>query len=144
MNRVTVTVAAVLLTGCASIEITIPVNGRIGGTFASGHATARGDGNGTFWVQQVNGGPRCEGKYDAFDKSPELVIPVTCSDGRAGDVHIKRRPSLLGGTATGALGDGTKAQFVFGKDIDYEEEFPGPDATAPAPKPAPPASQRRR
>ena len=130
---------ASFLAGCAAIELSVPVNGKVAGEFASGIATARGDGNGTFWVQTKPGGPRCEGKYDSLDTSRELTVSLVCNDGRTGTVLIRRRESLVGGTALATLSDGSKGQFVYGKDVRYEEEFPGPDATAPAP-----TSRKRR
>ena len=43
-----------------------------------------------------------------------MVVPVTCSDGRKGEVAITRDKSKVSGTATGRLSDGTEARFAFG------------------------------
>lgn len=130
---------ALLLGGCAT-EFRSPITGRIGGETAFGYATARLYGESDFTVDTTKG-LRCEGKYDAITQAKVITATAACNDGRTGEVMIQRKPTGLGGTATGTFADGTKAQFVFGKDVRYEDEFPGPDATAPV-KPAP--VQKRR
>jgi hypothetical protein len=78
-----------------------------------GTATARFSGPSDFWVI-APGGFRCGGTYDAITDTPTLVVPVTCSDGRKGEVAITRDKTKIAGTATGRLSDGTEARFVFG------------------------------
>lgn len=125
---------ALALSACAT-EFRSPVTGKIGGETAFGYSTARFQGDSDFVVDTTKG-LRCEGKYDALTQAKTITATATCNDGRTGELTIQRKEATLGGTAVGTLSDGTRGQFVFGKDIRYEDEFPGPDATAPA-KPAP-------
>jgi len=136
LRLISLGVMAISISACAT-EFRSPVTGRIGGATAFGYTTARLAGESTFTVD-TTAGLRCEGVYDALSHAEEIVAKATCNDGRSGEVFIKRKSAGLAGTAIGVLSDGTKAQFVFGKDARYEDEFPGPDATAPTPaKPAP-------
>lgn len=128
-----------LTTGCAS-EFRVPVTGRIGGQPAFGHSTARLQGESTFTVDTASG-LRCEGVYDAMTSAPELAAEGSCNDGRTAKLSIVRNTGRLGGVARGTLSDGTKGQFVFGRDMRYEDAFPGPDETAP---PIPQVKPRRR
>lgn len=124
--------SVLMLPACAAIEISKPLTGKFRGRFMSGFATARGDGNGSFWVQTRPGGLRCEGKYNSLNTARELTAEVTCNDGRTGTVEVERKPNLLGGIALMTLNDGSKGQFVFGDDVRYEEEFADAGAAAHA------------
>lgn len=131
-------IAVAILAGCAT-EFRVPVTGRIGGETAFGYSMARLQGKSDFTADTTKG-LRCEGTYDAFDTAEQITVAATCNDGRTGTLHVTRKPNG-GGVAVGTLSDGTRAQFVFGLKLRYEDEFPGADATAPV-KPIPP--QRRR
>jgi hypothetical protein len=123
------TILIAFIAACAS-EARIPVTGKIGGQTAFGYAIVRFHGDSEFTVDTAEG-VRCGGTYDAHDQSQVIRVNASCADGRTGELLIQRKPGLIGGTATGTLIDGTRGQFVFGKDVRYEEEFPGPDLTAP-------------
>jgi hypothetical protein len=124
-----------VIAGCAAIEVTVPVHGKMAGAPVSGQATGRGDGKGVFWVDMPGGG-RCHGEYDSLSKEHTFVVPAKCDDGRTGTITIIRNANLVGGKATAEISDGTRGQFVFGKDAKYEDEFPGPDATLPKAPPS--------
>lgn len=131
---------AVLLASCA-MEMRSPVTGKIGGDVAFGYSTARLQGESTFTVD-TKSGLRCDGVYDASSGNRVIQAETKCNDGRTGIITIVRKEAGFGGTATGALSDGTKGQFVFGKDVRYEDEFPGPDQTANRPPKPLPAQKR--
>jgi hypothetical protein len=115
-------VLMVAVGGCASLEISVPVTGQYGGGIAAiGQATARGDGNGTFWVQ-APAGLRCEGTYDSLDTNPSIIVPVKCTGGISGEVVIARRIGRGSGTAIAKLSNGQTGQFVFG-DLTFEQAF---------------------
>lgn len=135
--------AAILcLYACAGAQFTVPITGQLtDGTAATGEATARIDGNGTFWVK-IPGGPKCSGSYDALATNPTIVVPVECDDGRKGESVIARRAGGLSGTAIVTLADGTKGQFVFG-DLTYNQAFGSGAAKTQAEKDGTPAAVAR-
>jgi hypothetical protein len=116
-----------VVAGCVSSQgprdlFSIPVTGQLSnGLAASGQATARSDGRGTFWVQ-FPAGPRCSGDYNVRDPNPTIVVPVSCTDGRRGETVITRQAGLMSGTAIVALNDRTRGQFVFG-DLTFSQAF---------------------
>ena len=113
--------AGMMLSACAT-EVSVPVTGQFGnGTPASGQATARLDGNGTFWIQ-APGSTRCEGRYNSLDSNPSIIVPVDCSGGATGEVVITRQMTGTGGTAIAKLSNGQTGQFVFG-DLTYAQAF---------------------
>jgi hypothetical protein len=120
----------IVLSACASLEFRFPVEGRMGGVGTKGLATASGGGNGMFYID-VPGGGRCSGAYDSLNRDPVLTLRIECDDGRTGQITVTRKPDLINGVAVGTLSDGTRGQFVFGRNISYDAEFPGPDHTAP-------------
>lgn len=93
-----------LLAGCAN-SFVVPVIGRIGESAAQGEAVTRTDGNGTFWIETVDG-LRCDGAYDLLVTSPTIRMPVKCNDGRTGLLIGTKQ----GGSDTviGKLNDGTE------------------------------------
>ncbi len=121
-RRLSVLALAAALAGCAT-EIKGPIIGRLSdGSPAIGEATARMDGDGSFWVE-LAAGSRCEGPYDALARDLVITAAVTCSDGRTGTAVITRQPSLQSGKAEVTLTDGTSGQFVFGG-LTMDEAFP--------------------
>ena len=104
--------------------VTAPVTGvtqdglRMTGTNTVDPAT----GTGSFTVTTADGALSCSGTYDAVLQFEELTLPVTCTDGRSGEVAVSREPGLQSGAAVATLTDGTVAQFVFG-DIDFDTAF---------------------
>jgi TPR repeat protein len=72
----------------------------------------------------VSGGPgnvlvsdgtlKCSSVYDSSDPSVEIMMPVSCSDGRTGVSKVDRYPSLRAGEGTVRMNDGEVAQFKFG------------------------------
>ncbi len=106
---------AVLLTSCASITVPVAViSGN--GDIMRGTATAAMSG-GDFRVEgMLDGKPTtCAGTYDSWDTSPTISMPVQCSDGRKGFVIATREANGRSGSGRVRLGDGTEADFVFGK-----------------------------
>lgn len=122
-----VLVLVLVCAGCA--KITVPVSGRIGGQPVSGETSGTVTGEGVFAVTLANGG-RCSGTYDPLTMVKKFTVPVECTDGRTGVLDVERKDDGVSGTATGRLSDGTLGQFVFGSYLRYDDEFPGPDATA--------------
>lgn len=116
-------VGLVALAGCAT-SFAVPVTGMIGGEAAQGEAVARTDGNGTFWIETVDG-LRCDGTYDALITAPTIRVPVKCSDGRTGSLLATRQGGS--GTVIGKLNDGTEGRFVFGN-LSFSQAFPGGEA----------------
>jgi len=118
---------AIFLSGCVNstpprVVLSIPVTGQFDdGTALLGQATAMSDGNGIFWVKEP-AGIRCDGNYDARNRSPTLVVPVTCSDGSRGETVIARQSDLVSGSAIVALDSGKRGQFVFGN-VSFEQKF---------------------
>jgi hypothetical protein len=105
--------AALLLAGCGSI--TVPASGITStGEAFYGQATASLS-EGKFQVTNA-AGVVCSGNYDPLDRSRELTVPFTCTDGRSGTIHIVRNKDLMGGAGTGVFSDGTTGEFKFGKD----------------------------
>lgn len=141
--RIIAIVLAGTLAGCGSISLDLPVNGKMRGEFTSGFVTARGDGTGTLWVQNRPGGLRCEGDYSIPNGQRQFDLPIACNDGRTGTASVNLKPGGISGVALARLNDGTRGQFVFGRDVHYEEEFPGPDATIPAAEAVTTRSKRR-
>jgi len=108
-----------LLGGCAS-QVSVPVNGMLAnGSVMNGQATAKMTGEGTFWVTTVEGF-KCQGSYDAFDRSPTLIVPIVCSNGKKGQLVITRK-TQLSGTAVGKAGD-IEGRFTYG-DLNYSQVF---------------------
>lgn len=122
ISRLGVLALVSLVAGCAS-EFSVPVTGQIGKQPAQGSATARTDGNGTFWIATLSG-LRCEGSYNAFDRSPTIQVPAKCSDGRTGNLLITRAVDGISGTVIGRLSDGTEGRFVFGN-LAFDQAFGG-------------------
>ncbi|WP_209427685.1 hypothetical protein [Pararhodobacter sp. SW119] len=116
-----VALVAVMTLGACASEFSMPVTGVIGRTPAQGQTTARTQGDSDFWVQTA-GGLRCSGTYDAFDRSPTILAPVRCADGRTGNLVVTRTMDWSGGTAIGQLSDGTTGRFVFGN-LTFEQAF---------------------
>ncbi len=112
MRKPVIVVAAVaLLTGCAE---SFPVVGSTSkGVQFTGAAVAALSG-GTFQITATNG-VACNGTYDDLSLSRVITAPVTCSDGRYGDLTITRTPDLEAGTGSGTLNDGTRITFRFGR-----------------------------
>lgn len=129
MKRLVMLPCVLALAACAT-EFSVPVTGKIGNEPAQGAATARMDGNGTFFAL-TSRGMRCDGTYDSRDTSPTIVALATCSDGRKGNLIITRSLDGASGTVIGRLNDGTEARFVFGN-LSYGQAFDGSSAaTAP-------------
>lgn len=125
--RYSVLLAFVALSGCGTMELSVPITGQTSdGLAAAGAATARADGKGSFWVQ-VPGGAKCGGKYDSLTRVPSLVVPVSCADGRTGEAIITRQLDMMSGTAIVTLNDGTRGQFVFGN-LTFDAAFGGGSA----------------
>lgn len=79
-------------------------------------------GEGRFSVATADDALRCTGRYDAVPLREVLIIPVTCSDGRTGEVTVERDETFLSGRAIAQLTDGTQAFAVFG-DADFDTSF---------------------
>lgn len=114
------------LAAAACSPPTVPVTGTLGREAAQGQATANFDGNGTFWVITTRG-LRCDGTYDAYSTDPTITAPVTCNDGRTGNLIITRSLDMVSGTVIGRLSDGTEGRFVFGN-LQYSQAFGGSGA----------------
>lgn len=114
--------ATLLFAGCAT-EFSVPVTGAIGKEPAQGTATARMSGDGAFWVATTRG-LRCEGSYDSKSRDPTITAPVTCNDGRTGNLIITRTLDGVSGTVIGRLSDGTESRFVFGN-LSFDQAFGG-------------------
>lgn len=110
MKAIVFGLGALALAGCS---MSLPVTGEIGGERAQGQAAASFSGTGTFYVL-TTAGLRCDGTYDALSMEATITAPVTCSDGRTGNLIITRAPDRVSGTVIGRLSDGTEASFVFG------------------------------
>ncbi len=119
MHRAMLAAAMIALTGC---DYSVPVTGRIGNDLAQGQSTASLSG-GTFSVTSIRG-LQCQGTYDALSREPTIVAPVSCADGRSGNLIITRTMDGMSGTVIGRLNDGTEAQFVFG-DLTFQQAFDG-------------------
>jgi hypothetical protein len=102
--------------GQVPASITLPVVViQAGGHVLSGTTTAAPSG-GHFSV--TDGSLTCSGTYDAWDVSPVLSIPVSCSDGRSGVLSATRYPDGMSGSGTVRLNDGSVAKFAFGSAVD--------------------------
>lgn len=113
---------AALLAACVPAEYSFPIVGKLSsGVAAAGQGTSRSTGEGVFWVQ-VPGEYRCDGTYNALDRSPSFVIPVRCSNGLRGQVVVAMQQDRYSGTAILKLSNGQRGQFVFGR-LTYEQAF---------------------
>lgn len=111
-----------LIGGCHSGTVSVPILGQLSnGWAAAGEATTRADGQGTLWVQ-VPRRFRCEGSYNALNAGASMVIPITCSNGRRGEVVAAIQFDRLSGTAIAQLDNGLRGQFVFGN-LNFEQAF---------------------
>ena len=119
-------VAATLSTGCATV---IPVVGQLeDGTPMLGENDVLA---GTFWAASTSG-LRCSGTYDNRTLTSTIIVSLHCNDGRTGKAIATRSGVNASGGATPAiaeLNDGTKAQFVIGPNVSYQQVF-GNGATA--------------
>lgn len=108
---------AAALTAC-SVKVPVAVVGN-NGEVMHGTATATPSA-GVFEVSGPFNGKQltCNGTYDPFDRSPQITIPTTCSDGRTGTVVANRDASGMNGNGTVTLNDGATAIFVFGADAE--------------------------
>ncbi len=112
---------SISVTACAN-SIQIPVTGQLSdGTAAAGTATAKTNDEGEFWIQVPNSF-KCSGKYNSRSYDPTLIVPISCTDGRSGQLVVTRQTDMISGTAIAMLDDGTTGQFVFG-DITFEQQF---------------------
>lgn len=118
MKRVTIILA--FLTILSACSVTVPVVGKIGDEDAAGSTTATTSG-GSFEVATIDG-LVCSGTYDAWDTSPTIRIPVSCSDGRTGSLLATRTLSGASGKVIGKLNDGTRGRFVFGN-LSFSQTF---------------------
>lgn len=109
----------------AACSFSVPVTGRIGEDLAQGQATAAASG-GTFSMATTLG-LICQGNYDTTSREPTINAPVSCNDGRSGNLIITRTMDGLSGTVIGRLNDGTEAQFVFGN-LTFDQAFSGSGA----------------
>lgn len=101
-----------LLSGCGSVTVPAAVQ-TSDGTAMVGTTTAAVSG-GKFSVKTPDGNLSCGGTYNALDPSPTLSVPVTCSDGRHGNIAVVREPDGQGGRGFASLSDGTTAVVAFG------------------------------
>ncbi|WP_428925018.1 hypothetical protein [Marinibacterium sp. SX1] len=102
---------ALFLTGCG--EVSVPAQATASdGTVFYGKATASMSG-GKFFVTS-NSGVTCSGTYDAFSREKRLYLPISCTDGRSGQMALVRDNDLMGGEGTAELSDGTTARVIFG------------------------------
>lgn len=114
--------AACVSTTAPQPMFSVPITGQLSnGAAAAGQATAYNNGRGEFWVH-FPGGARCSGEYAVNDPNPTLVVPVSCSDGRRGELVATRQPGLMSGTAIVRLNNGMRGQFVFGN-LTFEQAF---------------------
>lgn len=63
-----------------------------------------------------NGRFSCSGTYALSGVRERIYVPVLCSDGRKGYAAVHNGPSLMSGSGSFTLSDGTTGEFVFGKD----------------------------
>lgn len=124
LSRLTPALAGLSILSACATGYTVPVTGMIGADAAQGEAVARTDGNGTFWVETIDG-LRCDGTYDSRITAPTIRVPVKCSDGRTGSLLATRQG--MSGTVIGKLNDGTEGRFVFGN-LSFSQAFPGGEA----------------
>ncbi len=117
--------ATALMAGCAT---TYPVVGQLeDGTPMLGENDILA---GTFWAASTSG-LRCKGTYDNMTTTSTIFVSLNCSDGRTGKAIATRSGVNASGgavTAIAELNDGTKAQFVIGPNVSYQQAF-GRDAT---------------
>lgn len=107
------TIAA--LAACAPRQYLLPVVGMMqDGSPMQGQIVLDLGGEGRFTVENLDGFS-CSGTYDVYNRNPTIRIPITCSDGRFGDVLATRSANGVSGTATAKLTDGTTGRFVFGE-----------------------------
>jgi len=115
-----------LIAGCAT---TYPVVGQLDdGTPMLGENDILA---GTFWAASTSG-LRCSGTYDNMTTTSTIIVSLHCNDGRTCKAIATRSGVNASGgaiTAIAELNDGTKAQFVIGPNVSYQQAF-GNGATA--------------
>ena len=116
---------SLLIAGCG--EVQVPVVGVVGNERAQGQATARMDGEGTFFIATPRG-LECKGTYDALDMNPTIKTPVSCNDGRTGTCIITRNLARSTGSAICSDTRGVLGRFVFG-DVSFNEALGDGGAT---------------
>jgi hypothetical protein len=102
--------------GLAACSITVPV-AVTGKNLPGGvlHGTATGSFLTSGSISVANSAISCTGSYDAFDQSPEIAIPLQCSDGRAGTaVATRYGRNHRNGRGTFTMNDGSTGYFAFG------------------------------
>jgi hypothetical protein len=107
-----VTILSTLLSACSA---TVPASGITSdGISFAGTTTASLTESGKFSVTGTNG-VTCSGTYDAFDTSKRFKAPVSCTDGRTGEIDVVRNNDGRGGIGDVTFSDGTTGNFVFGE-----------------------------
>lgn len=58
----------------------------------------------------------CSGTYTLSAVRDLMYVPILCSDGRKGTASVRNGPSLMSGTGSLTMNDGSTGEFAFGKD----------------------------
>lgn len=56
----------------------------------------------------------CAGSYGLSSVRSLMYIPIVCSDGRKGTASVRNEPSLMSGTGSFTMSDGSTGEFAFG------------------------------
>ncbi|PRH87262.1 hypothetical protein C5L14_11550 [Labrys okinawensis] len=58
----------------------------------------------------------CTGSYALSGVRERIYVPILCSDGRKGTASVHNDPSLMSGTGSFTMSDGSTGEFAFGND----------------------------
>ena len=103
---ITIFISLLTLTAC----VTPPIYAK----FADGRLLQGSGVNGNFVIRDVDG-YACNGTYPQFKINPSFDIPLTCSDGKTGNIIMSMNaPDFDTGYGQGKLSDGTKFVAIIG------------------------------